>query len=166
MSLFTISSSLDKRLDPRKLLVDRVDEYQPLGRFLILLFRSFEDDLVGRLKRIGYADVSPADLNILRFVKTTGSNSVEIAKLAGVSKQAIAKSVAAIEAKGYLKRQSDPKDGRSQVLMFTPKGRRLVESCILAISEIEKIYERSLGKEEYVKLKLTLAQLIGIYDSK
>jgi DNA-binding MarR family transcriptional regulator len=157
---------LDERFNPRKLLVDRVDEYQPLGRYLVLLFRSFEDDLVGRLRLAGYADVSPSDLNVLRFVRPTGSTSVEIAKLAGVSKQAIAKSIAAIEAKGYLKRRSHPEDGRSQVVMFSAKGRRLLESCISAIAEIEQIYERALGKEEYVKLKLALAQLIGIYDSK
>jgi hypothetical protein len=89
---------LDERLDQRKLLVDRVDEYQPLGRYLVLLFRPFEDDLVGRLRVFGYLDVSPTDLNVLRFVRPTGSTSVEIAKLASVSRQGIAKSIAAIEA--------------------------------------------------------------------
>lgn len=157
---------LDERLDPQKLLVDRVDEYQPLGRYLILLFRCFEDDLVSRLRVAGYADISPTDLNVLRFVRTTGSTSIEIAKLAGVSKQAIAKSIAAIEAKGYLKRKNNPQDGRSQVVQFTPKGRRLLESCIFAIAEIERVYEQALAKEEFLKLKLNLAQLIGIYDSK
>jgi DNA-binding MarR family transcriptional regulator len=157
---------LDERLDPRKLLVDRVDEYQPLGRYLVLLFRLFEDDLVERLRVAGYKNVSPADLNVLRFVRPTGSTSVEIAKLAGVSKQAIAKSIAGIEAKGYLKRQSHPEDGRSQVVLFTPRGRRLLESCIFAIAEIEQIYERAVGKEEFLKVKLALARLIGIYDSQ
>jgi DNA-binding MarR family transcriptional regulator len=157
---------MDNNLDPRRILVDDVDQHQPLGRFLILLFRSFEDDLVTRLKTDGYLDVSPTDLNVLRFVKTTGSTSMEIAKLAGVSKQAIAKSIATIEAKGYLKRQPNAQDGRSQFITFTPKGMRLLKSCMLAIAQIEKIYEKKLGKKAFVGLKLTLTQLLGIYDSQ
>ncbi len=103
-------------------MVDSVDQHQPLGRFLILLFRAFEDDLVRRLEAEGYVDVTPADLNVLRFVKPEGSTSIEIAKLAGVTKQAIAKSIAAIEAKGYIKRQPNSEDGRSQIIVFTSKG--------------------------------------------
>ena len=101
---------MDYNLDPKNILVDNVDQNQPLGRFLILLFRSFEDDLVSRLKVDGYSNVSPTDLNVLRFVKPTGSTSIEIAKLAGITKQAVAKNVATIETKGYLKRQQNTED--------------------------------------------------------
>ena len=157
---------MDYKLDPKKILVDDVDQHQPLGRFLILLFRSFEDDLVSRLKVDGYSNVSPTDLNVLRFVKPTGSTSIEIAKLAGITKQAVAKNIATIETKGYLKRQQNTEDGRSQLIMFTPKGMRLLESCIFAIAQIEKAYEKKLGKKAFADLKLTLTQLIGLYDSK
>ena len=157
---------MDSNLDPKKILVDSVDQHQPLGRFLILLFRAFEDDLVRRLEAVGYSDVTPADLNVLRFVKPTGSTSIEVAKLAGVTKQAIAKSIAAIEGKGYIKRQPNSEDGRSQIIVFTPKGMRLLKTCIAAISQIESIYETKLGKKAFADLKLELTQLIGIYDSK
>lgn len=160
------NDAMDSNLDPKRILVDSVDQHQPLGRFLILLFRAFEDDLVRRLEAEGYADVTPADLNVLRFVKPTGSTSIEIAKLAGVTKQAIAKSIAAIEAKGYIKRQPNSDDARSQIIVFTPKGMRLLKICIAAISQIELIYEAKLGKKTFADLKLALTQLMGIYDSK
>ncbi|MFN7877178.1 MAG: MarR family winged helix-turn-helix transcriptional regulator [Pirellula sp.] len=157
---------MKKNLDPNLLLVDAVDQHQPLGRFLILLFRSFEDDLVRRLEKEGYTDVSTADLNVLRFVRPTGSTSVEIAKLAGVSKQAIAKSIATIEDKGYIKRRKNADDGRSQIIVFTPKGMRLLQTCITAISQIESIYEAKLGKKSFTELKSSIAQLIKIYETK
>lgn len=157
---------MDSNLDPKKILVDAVDQYQPLGRFLILLFQAFEDDLIRRLEAEGYSDVNPADLNVLRFVKPTGSTSIEIAKLAGVTKQAIAKSIATIETKGYIKRQPNSEDGRSQIIVFTPKGMRLLKTCIAAISQIESVYESKLGKKAFADLKLALTKLIGIYDSK
>ncbi len=157
---------MDRNLDPKKILVDSVDQHQPLGRFLILLFRAFEDDLVRRLEAEGYSDVTPADLNVLRFVKPEGSPSIEIAKLACVTKQAIAKIIAAIEAKGYIKRQPNSDDGRSQIIVFTPKGMRLLKTCIAAISQIESIYEAKLGKKPFADLKFALTQLTGIYDSK
>ncbi len=158
--------AMDSQLDPQKILIDAVDQHQPLGRFLILLFRSFEDDLVRRLEAEGYSDVTPADLNVLRFVRPSGSTSIEIAKLAGVTKQAIAKSIAAIERKGYIKRQPNSEDGRSQIIVFSPKGMRLLTVCIAAISQIESVYEAKLGKKAFAQLKHALTQLIGIYDSK
>jgi DNA-binding MarR family transcriptional regulator len=157
---------MDSNLDPRKILVDSVDQNQPLGRFLILLFRAFEDDLIRRLETEGHSDVTPADLNVLRFVRPTGSTSIEIAKLAGVTKQAIAKSIATIEAKGYIKRQPNSEDARSHFVIFTPKGKRLLNTCIAAISKIESVYEAKIGKKTFADLKLALTQLIGIYDSK
>lgn len=157
---------MKKNLDPNLLLVDAVDQYQPLGRFLILLFREFEDDLVRRLEREGYKDVSTVDLNVLRFVRPTGSTSIEIAKLAGVSKQAIAKSIANIEAKGYIKRRENADDGRSQIIVFTAKGMRLLQTSIAAIAQIESIYEAKLGKKSFADLKSSLAQLMTIYETK
>lgn len=157
---------MDNNLDPKRILVDSVDQHQPLGRFLILLFRAFEDDLIRRLEAEGYSDVSPADLNVLRFVRPTGSTSIEIAKLAGITKQAIAKSIATIEAKGYLKRQPNSEDARSQIIVFTPKGKRLLKTCIAAIAQIETIYEAKVGNKTFAELKLALTQLIGIYDSE
>ena len=157
---------MKKNLDPNLLLVDAVDQYQPLGRFLILLFREFEDDLVRRLEREGYKDVSTVDLNVLRFVRPTGSTSIEIAKLAGVSKQAIAKSIANIEAKGYIKRRENADDGRSQIIVFTAKGMRLLQTSIAAIAQIESIYEAKLGKKSFADLKSSLAQLMTIYEAK
>lgn len=157
---------MKKNLDPNLLLVDAVDQYQPLGRFLILLFREFEDDLVRRLEREGYKDVSTVDLNVLRFVRPTGSTSIEIAKLAGVSKQAIAKSIANIEVKGYIKRRENADDGRSQIIVFTAKGMRLLQTSIAAIAQIESIYEAKLGKKSFADLKSSLAQLMTIYETK
>jgi hypothetical protein len=43
---------------------------------------------------------------------------------------------------------------------------RLLESCIFAIAQIEKADEKKLGKKAFADLKLTLTQLIGLYDSK
>jgi len=149
--------------DIDKILVDDVDENQPLGRFLILLFRAFEEDLVKRLEAHGYSDVSQADLNTLRFVKSSGSTSIEIAKLAGVSKQAIAKSISAIEAKGYLKRQPNSHDGRSQIVLFTSKGRRMIGVCIHVIADIEKIYEKKIGTKAFRDLRSSLTKLLEIY---
>jgi DNA-binding MarR family transcriptional regulator len=160
------TDTMDSDLNPKKLLVDSVDQHQPLGRFLILLFRAFEDDLVRRLETEGYSDVTPADLNVLRFVRPTGSTSIEIAKLAGVTKQAIAKSIATIEAKGYIKRQPNSEDGRSQLIVFSPKGMRLLKICIASISKIELVYEAKIGKRAFADLKVALTQLIGIYESK
>ncbi len=133
---------MDSNLDPKKILVDSVDQHQPLGRFLILLFRAFEDDLSPPARGRGLLGCISRRFERVEVRKARRQHtSIEIAKLAGVTKQAIAKSIAAIEAKGYIKRQPNSEDGRSQIIVFTPKGMRLLKTCIAAISQIESIYE-------------------------
>ncbi|MFN9940309.1 MAG: MarR family winged helix-turn-helix transcriptional regulator, partial [bacterium] len=77
-----------------------------------------------------------------------------------------AKSIATIEDKGYIKRRKNADDGRSQIIVFTPKGMRLLQTCITAISQIESIYEAKLGKKSFTELKSSIAQLIKIYETK
>jgi DNA-binding MarR family transcriptional regulator len=92
--------------------VDTVDDRQPLGRYLLLLFRAFEEELLATLAREGWSDVGMADLQVLHFVRPEGSSAVELARLAGVSKQAIARTVGSLQSRGYLRRRVSGEDAR------------------------------------------------------
>ncbi len=146
--------------DIDKILVDRVDEQQPLGRHLLVLFRSFENELLRRLAIEGVRDVSIADLQILHFVRPQGSCATEIGRLAGISKQAVGKTVSSLKRRGYLLVRRSTLDGRSHRIVFSAQGLRLVTTAIAIIREIEKAYMAAVGAKRFVELKSTLAELI------
>jgi DNA-binding MarR family transcriptional regulator len=149
------------KYDLSNLKVDDLDQNQPLGRFLILLFREFESEVISDLQKKGVRDISGADLNILRFIKPSGSQAVEIARLVGISKQAVGKLIESLEKRRIVRRKIDPIDGRAFVIFFTSRGENLIQEIIEIISRIETRYRILLGGEEYLKLK---AQLKTLFD--
>ena len=126
--------------------VDTLDEAQPLGRCLILVFREFELEVLDALHAAGYADLTPADLDILRFIKPDGSRAVDIARLAGITKQGVAKALTDLEARGYVRRRADAADSRAKVVEFTRAGETLIGKAIEAIRRVEHRYERLLRR--------------------
>jgi len=50
------------RADLSRVRVDTLDDVQPLGRHLVLVFREFELEVVAALHRAGYDDLSESEL--------------------------------------------------------------------------------------------------------
>ena len=144
--------------------VDELDPAQPLGRHLILLFRAFEDEL---LEHLGdYPDVTPSDLQVLRFVRPEGSQAVEIARLAGITKQGAGKAIHSLEDRGYLVRHPDPDDSRAKRIMFTERGEALISRMITVITDIEHRYATLLGPDQLTALKDTLKMLFEDHQNR
>jgi len=142
--------------------VDTLDDVQPLGRHLVLVFREFELEVLDVLQRAGYADLTTADLDILRFIKPDGSRAVDIARLAGISKQGVAKALTGLEARGYIRRRADAGDSRARVIEFTRAGEAMIARAIEAIRRVEHRYERLLGRRRMQDVKRVLGR--GVDD--
>ena len=137
-----------------------LDMAQPLGRFLITLFRQFENELTHELKKLGYT-ISTSDFNAIRNIEPGGSNPVRIAELAGITKQAMSKQLAKLEKSGLIKKIEDEKDQRAKLIVFTKKGEQFLHHAIAIIAKIEKRFAEKLGSEkQLLLLKTNLQNLI------
>lgn len=152
------------RLHEVKIKANELNFEQPLGRFLITLFRMFEDELIVELYDLKHKNITATDFNVLRFIEPKGIQSVEVAKLAGVSKQAISRQIQSLEERGYVQKDRDPLDSRAQLVMFTKKGTKLIEDAISIIEKIELRYTKILGKNEFITLKENINKLILSYN--
>ena len=150
------------RLDEVKVRAPDLNIEQPLGRFLITLFRLFEDELIAGLRQLKYKNVTTTDFNVLRFIDPQGIQSVEIAKLAGVSKQAMSRQILQLEKRGFILRRQDPLDSRAQLVCFSKRGAKLIEDSISIIESIEKRYSKILGEKELDHLKKQIKKLMKI----
>lgn len=146
--------------------VDALDDAQPLGRYLILVFREFELEVLGALRQAGYTDLSPADLDILRFIKPDGSRAADVAQLAGITKQGVAKALTSLEERGYLRRRADGADSRAKVIEFTRAGETLIAKAIDAIRRVEHRHERLLGRRKMQDLKQMLRRLFDDHQAR
>lgn len=156
----TVNKSKTPSIDQITIRSADLNLQQPLGRFLITLFRQFEDELVEELRKRGYRSVIASDFNVLRFVDPQGISAVEIARLAGITKQAVSKQIAKLERAGFLKRKAHPTDQRARIVVFTKKGEKLLTNAIVIIQAIEDRYISLIGAREVNRLKKKLGQLL------
>lgn len=73
--------------------------------------------------------VGPAEFDLIHVVrKHPGITQSEICRILGADKGAVAKQTANLESKGYLRREKNPSDGRSQLLYPTEQSQNLKNS--------------------------------------
>ena len=81
-----------------------------LALLLLAGFRTMADRGAAELALLGYEDVRPAHDFALHSILAGADSASELGKAMSVSKQAAAKMIALLEARGYLTRLADPAD--------------------------------------------------------
>jgi DNA-binding MarR family transcriptional regulator len=80
----------------------------------------------------------------------------EIARSMRLSKQAVRHIAADLISAGYLTLVDDPKDRRSKILTYTPKGRALAKRARQVLFDLEDLLANRLGEREYKSLRHAL----------
>lgn len=86
----------------------------------------------------------------------SGARLVEIAERAGMTKQAIGQIANEIEALGYIQRIPDASDGRAKNIVFTRRGRQLIDHSLQALTEIEQELTDVMGAPDFQQLQRLL----------
>lgn len=73
--------------------------------------------------------IGTSEFDVIHVIrKNPGITQAEVCKILGIDKGALARQIANLETKGYLERQENPDDGRSQLLNATEKAQQLKNS--------------------------------------
>jgi DNA-binding MarR family transcriptional regulator len=142
----------------RAALIRRVQSRKQVsvGQLLFKAGRLFHERAMARVqKRVPQAKMVHATL--LPYVDFDGTRQTEIARRAGITKQAVGQLVDEMVAAGMLRRDPDPADGRAHLVRFTDEG---LEQLLLGIDVLDAI-ELELGGDigamtlERIKRELT-----------
>lgn len=131
----------------------------PLARQLGLLMGVISEQLLTRLAEAGFDDQRPAHNAVFANIPPGGIRLTDLADRAGMSKQAMAELVTDLEQLGYLKRRSDPTDGRAKLIQFSARGKRAVAVALEAFDDIEADLTRRIGKRTMDQLRDILDRL-------
>jgi DNA-binding MarR family transcriptional regulator len=99
--------------------------------------------------------------NVLRLVGTEGIRVRDLPRLAAVSKEAIATSLAFLQKHGYAVVQPESTGNRVKVLHLTPKGHRAQDNYQRLVPAIQQRWETSFGKDAVRGLRKSLEDLIS-----
>lgn len=141
-------------------------ELQPTARLMLMAFRHFEEYLSERLKGRGFDNIKPSHFNILRHLNPEGMRQVDLARDAGISKQAVGKMVGELAEVGFVEVVDDNKDKRAKLVVYTESGRDLIEQSVQIVRELEIKFSEILGVDSYANLRTSLVHIMNYFSEE
>jgi len=135
-----------------------------LYRSLARTLRVYNRLLVARLQELGFGDFQPSFPQILSNLDTQGTRIGVLAGRAGISRQAVGKLLGQIERAGYAVRTAASEDARATVVRFTPRGRRLLETILQLVEQIEAEFAAVVGAVRFEVVSGALAAIADVID--
>ena len=128
----------------------------PLARLLTLALDNLSHQLQERIKAAGFTDQRLAHNAVFAHIPPEGITLADLARRAGMTKQAMSELVLDLEGKGYLTRRTDDQDRRLKIIELSERGWAAVRTALRAFEEMEQDLERTLGTEELRNFRRTL----------
>ena len=131
----------------------------PLARLLGLALDKLSHELLRRIQVAGFTDQRMAHHAVFAHVPPEGITLADLARRAGMTKQAMSELVADLEAKGYLTRRPGEHDRRTKLIELSARGWAAMEAALAAFADIENELEAQLGPSRLRSLRRTLEML-------
>src|SRR5580698_2246557 len=93
----------------------------------------------------GFAGIRLVHIALIRNVDENGTRITDIARRAGMTKQATGQLVAEFVELGYIRLVNDPADGRVKIARYTASGKRLLVAIVSSIAQTEQSVSATIG---------------------
>jgi DNA-binding MarR family transcriptional regulator len=145
---------------PESTSLDRV-RHEHLGWLLGRADLRFAEGVTRAMHERGFAGIRLVHIALIRNVDENGTRITDIARRAGMTKQATGQLVAEFVELGYIRVVNDPADGRVKIARYTAKGKRLLVAIVASIEATEDAVAAAIGTARLKGLKATLAEILS-----
>ncbi|MFE4920685.1 MarR family winged helix-turn-helix transcriptional regulator [Streptomyces sp. NPDC056661] len=132
-----------------------------LALLLLAGFRTLADRASAELAERGYEDVRSVHDFALHSILSGADSASELARRMSVTRQAAAKTIAALEERNFVARQPDPADRRRTRLRVTDHGLAMLRQGEAIFDELREQWEKQVGAASLSALEETLRSLVG-----
>jgi DNA-binding MarR family transcriptional regulator len=132
-----------------------------LAMLLLDGFNAMVDEVVAELARRGHPGVTASHEFALQAMDGGAQNASELGRSLGISRQAAAKSIVALEQLGYVERQTDPFDARRKQLIVTTRGYEMVRIGGAVFDDLRARWLAQLGREQFETLESGLRAFVA-----
>jgi DNA-binding MarR family transcriptional regulator len=127
-----------------------------LGRLIDEVHLRFDQAALGYLRASGYPWLNASHIHVMRTMQLEGASITAMAAQAFLSKQAMSKLVMQFRARGLLRVEADPNDGRNLKVVVTEDGRQLLAHGVAALQRAEDDLAARIGRTELESLRRIL----------
>ncbi len=97
---------------------------------------------------------------VLTLLPLDGARITDLARAAGITKQAMALTVGDLEKFGYVERLPDPSDGRAKIVRLSQSGLGMLRDAQDAVEGAWKRYAGMVGERQLRSLRKGLDELL------
>ena len=130
---------------------------------LLLLggFRTLVDAANAELAERGHEDVRPVHDFAMRAIAAGADSASELGRRLSITKQSAAKTIAVLQERGYVTRDTDPRDGRRKRLQVTGLGFDVMRQGEAVFDQLRDQWARQIGAAELDRIEDHLTALVG-----
>jgi len=130
---------------------------------LLLLggFRTLVDAAIAELAERGHEDVRPVHDFAMRAIAAGADSASELGRRLSITKQSAAKTIAVLQERGYVTRDTDPRDGRRKRLQVTALGFDVMRQGEAVFDELRDRWAQQIGAAELDRIEDHLTALAG-----
>jgi DNA-binding MarR family transcriptional regulator len=107
----------------------------------------------------GFDEIQPGHHTVLRHLGEDGARPSELAAKAGITRQAVTKTLDELERLGLVEREPDPADGRGVIVRYTPRGLAALQVARTRMNELERRYASDIGADRWRTVRDVLEAL-------
>ncbi|MGZ4722910.1 MAG: MarR family winged helix-turn-helix transcriptional regulator [Ilumatobacteraceae bacterium] len=134
-----------------------------IGRPLRDVWGHFNSELIAGVTA-RYPDATAATNEVMLLIDGDGTTVSELARRAGVTKQAMAETVQALEARRFVIRHPSPSDRRARLVILTDDGWAAMRVGLEIVTEMHDRWSDLLGHSKMAQLVNLLEQLAERLD--
>ena len=132
-----------------------------LAQLLLGGFRILADQATAELVARGYEGIRPVHEFALQAILSGADNASDLGRRTAVTKQAAAKTIAALEERNYVAREPDPADKRRMRLYVTDHGLAMLREGEEIFDSLREQWEQQVGAALLGQVETTLRRLVG-----
>ncbi len=132
--------------------------------WMFVATRHVEMRVVAALAEAGFDDVTLAQGRVMARVGPNGTRLTDLATAAQITKQSAGFLVDQLEQAGYAERRPDPTDARARLVCIGERGQQALVVARRVERQIEREWERHLGRDRMRQLREILDDLREITD--
>jgi DNA-binding MarR family transcriptional regulator len=136
-----------------------------VGRLLNNAVSRFESRVLEFMSRSGHPEARISHVSLTRNLDLEGTRVSELARRAGMTKQAMGELVSQCGALNLVVTNVDPSDKRARVVSFTPEGLRWLEAFRRAVDRAEREMRDEVGAMSMDVLRGALALYGAGFDA-
>lgn len=114
--------------------------------------QAVEARMLADLHELGFVELRPGHLTILRHLDLDGSRTTDLARAAGISRQGVSQLAADLEQLGIVEQARDPADGRARIVRYTVRGLDAYRAGVESFERVRAELDTLLGQRSVEQL--------------